>query len=206
MSRHYLETRPVRADGTLGPAKPVSARFLQALAKEFHHRKEKAVHGAVPPNLLYADTRPGSERYIWWDPPQARPQYFAKAINMADGSYLMPGVVYLVERTRLSVWAFEGDRPDRDKPLLMGPFFNYYQDGSVCLGNAKDPLPPDVTWDDLIRHWERLFWNSVNSHTICNPMKGTASLIHQLTLSREHPFDTTTLSPTDLTLESLLQK
>lgn len=201
--RYFLETAPVLHDGSLGAPKPVSLKFIEGLADAFGTEHRSTPHGPLPGNLLVADTRIGKEKYVWWEPPGVRRQTFSESIGMEDGEYMMPGTVYLVEKKTLSVFAFSGRRPHPRCRLLKGPFFNYYSNGAVCLGNARAPLPEDLTWKAVMEHWETLFWNSENSHLIDNPVDG--NLINILnTYRNEKEFNTAVLKPTGKHLSDLL--
>ena len=200
---YYLETRPVSPKGVPGAAVPVSLEFMRSFASAFRDTAEKRPYGPLPGNLLYADPRQGRERYVWWTPPGVRTLHFVPELGLEDGRYHMPGVVYSVTERTLSIFAFQGTRPGRNAPLLMGPFFNYYDDGHVCLGNARDPLPAEPRWEDVLSHWERLFWNSVNSHLICNPVDG--NLVVLLKDAVREPFDLTACRPSGVTLNDLLK-
>ncbi len=187
-SEYYLETRPVRADGTLGAGRPVSREFIRNLAMSFRADGELSPRGTMPRNMLHADPRLGSERFVWWDPPGKRELFF----------------LVLVTGKTLTVYAFKGARPSGKTPLLRGPFFNYYEDCRICVGSAKVDWPRDITWQTIIDHWEKVFWNSVNAHMISNPMKEGHNLVLSLKEAVNKPFDTGALRPAGLTLASII--
>lgn len=203
--RFHLESRPVLKDGTTGAARPVTKALISKIAATFKAEGEHIPHGAMPENILYADARQGHEKYIWWTPPGVRTLFFSEGLGMADGPYHMPGTIYMVKGTTLYVYAFHGRKPAQRKRLLYGPFFNYSGSHTICLGNATAKLPDEPTWEDILRHWETLFWNSVNSHTTCNPMKEGHNLTVALKDATDKPFDTTLLNESKDTLEDLLR-
>ena len=123
-SEYYLETRPVRADGILGAGKPVSREFIRKIAMSFRADGEMSPHGTMPRNMLHADPRLGSERFVWWNPPGKRELFFLEGLGLDDTVYNMPGTVFLVTGKTLTVYAFKGARPSGKTPLLRGPFFN----------------------------------------------------------------------------------
>jgi PRTRC genetic system protein B len=204
---YYLETRPVRDDGTLGPAKPVSREFIKSLVMAFRAEGETIPHGRLPGTLLYADSRMGLEKYVWWNPPCKRGMFFTKDIPMKDGDYNVPGTIYMVKDGRLSVFCFAGKKPRPETHLLYGPFYNYYKNGDICLGNAKDNVqkPADPSWEDILAYWEKLFWGSENAHIIHNPMEKGYNLNTVLKGAMNAPFPTETLQKTGKTLKSLLE-
>ena len=205
-SHYYLESRPVLADGTPGAARPVSKALMAKIASTFTAESGGIPHGPLPDNLLFADVRAGHEKYVWWTPPGPRNLYFSERLEMKDGVYLMPGTVYMVRSKSLYVYAFRGNKPSPNRRLLYGPFFNYGNEHHMCLGNATATLRTDPTWNDLLKYWETLFWNSVNSHTTCNPMKKGYNLIVALKDAMQKPFDTSLLNESKSTLKDLLSR
>lgn len=209
----YLEVRPIDKKGVPGAAKPVSQGFVSDMLQHFSSSVALTPHGPVPSNMLYADTRPGQERYIWWEGPKNRMQYFTKSLGLEDGMYPMPGVIYCVNGSSLHVYAFAGRKPGRNATLLEGPFFNVSR-GSVCLGSAKTDKPSDLTWEALQQYWQKLFWGSVNVHLGTNPIReskdipggGNLVLVLKDCLGKDS-FDTNILKPIrGLTLSNLLKK
>lgn len=200
----YLETRPVKGDGTLGPAKPASRKLLQEIAETILYRDKTIPHGAVPANLLSADPTFGKERFIWWTPPGKKTLFFSKGTGMPDGKYHMPGCVFLAQGSTLYVFSFKGKKPGKETRLLYGPFYNYYESGRICLGNARMDKPANCTWTDIQAYWEKIFWMSENSHMMTNPMKKGFNLNTAIKEASESPFDTDKLNETKLTLGQLL--
>lgn len=201
----YIETRPVKADGSLGPAKPASLKLLRSIADTVLKTESTILHGPVPRNLLFADPTEGKERFIWWTPPGKRELLFSAGTGMKDGIYHMPGCVYIVDGKTLSVFSFKGKSPKKGTKLLYGPFYNYYASGRICLGNARADKPADLTWEDLQAYWEKLFWKSDNSHMMYNPMKEGFNLNTALKKAQEAPFDTDKLNETTFNLGELLE-
>lgn len=194
----YLETHEIDENGVAGPGTPVTKAFVNALLKGFSETFVNTPSGVMEKNILFADSRPGNEKYIWYTMPGKRQQTFVEDLNMEDGDYMMPGCIYVVKNGNLYVYAFEGNEaPSENTPLLKGPFFNYYADAKICLGNAKVILPENLTWKALEQAWEDLFWNSTNSHTMTghNPVKGNLCLILKEQKDREE-FDTSLLEKT----------
>ncbi len=201
---YYLEAQPVKTDGTLGVARPVSREFVENIAKTFSVSERMLPSGPIPSNMLYADPHIGKEKYIWWTPPKTRRLYFSEKTNMKEANYQMPGCVYQVIEKSLYVWAFKGNKPKMGEKLLQGPFYNYYENGRICLGSAKVEWPDAITWKSIQDHWEKLFWGSENSHTICNPMKKDEILTTALKEAIDKPFDTRKLNETEITIASLI--
>ena len=204
-TEYFLESRAVRENGTLGPGKPVTIKFVKELVSSMKTTYEIQPYGPIPANMLYADNRIGSEKYVWWNPPQKRPMYFNGKMAMPDDNYNMPGVVYMVKGSLLFVYCFKGRKPTGETDLLMGPFFNYYEDCHMCLGSARVEWPSVIMWEDVQKHWEKMFWMSVNTHSMANPMNEGAILTVALKDSLSNPFNTELLKKTNRKLKDLLR-
>ena len=208
-SEHYLETRQIRADGTMGAAKPVSKDFIQNILSSFSAEYRSVPHGAVPENLLYCDTRRGNERYLWYNPPMKRQRFFDERLGLKDGVYYVPGTLYLVKNGGISVWCFAGKKPKRDAPLLGVPYFNVYADGSVCMGSARADIPDraDLSYADILFAWEKAFWCSRDVHTNGSPST-KANLVETIRKYKDIPFDTKELEvrKDSLTVEKIISK
>lgn len=208
-AQSYLELRPIRKDGTMGAAKPVSKQFIQELLSGFSKEHRNTPHGPLPENLLYADTRTGCETYLWFNPPQKRMRFFDDKLGLENGIYHVPGTLYLVKNNKLSVWCFTGKKPQKDRPLLGVPYFNIYGDGSVCMGTAKPQIPDkaDLKWEDVTKAWENAFWNSIDVHTNGSPST-KANLIETIKRYKDKAFDTKELvvRKDNLTVDSIIRK
>ena len=202
--KYYLETRPVKSDGTLGPARPVTKKFIKTMVETFRYEGERIPQGPVPPNLLYANPAIGTETYVWWNPPRKRKMYFTSNIPMEEAEYNVPGTIYRVQNGRLEVYCFDGRRPKPNGDLRYGPFYNYYADGGICLGNASAPWPSALTWQAVLDHWEHIFWDSENSHMMHNPCVEGKNLNLVLKDSIEAPFDVKVLAKTGKKIRTLL--
>ncbi len=202
--KHYLEARTIGEDGTMGVGMPVTYEFLREISETYAGKNTTTPSGAVPTNLLYADTRKGSERYVWWNPPRKRVMYFADNLGVPDGEYHVPGVIYEAGEGRLNIYVFTDDAPDPDTILYNGPFFNT-TNGSVCLGSSSLKRPSSPTWEQILGFWEDKFWRTKFTHLGGggNPTNGNLVLVTKAAADR--PFDMNELKPSGKTLKSLLK-
>lgn len=185
---YSLESHPVLEDGTVGAAKSVSVELMRKIAQSFDSGYGNKPRGVLPRRLLYADTRLDDSVLVWWTAPGPRMLTFKPEVGLPDGIYNMPGVIYRFHRS-LSVWAFAGKRPPLKAELYKGPFFNYYEDCRMCLGNSRISIPSEPTWDDVLNAYEGAFWNSLNAHLICDPMVKGADIKKELRKAMKAPFD-----------------
>ena len=140
---YYLELHPIDGNGRMRAAIPVTYEFISSLLESFTVEIAEMPHGRVPGNLLWCDTRKGNEKYVWYNPPARRRMFFHGQLNIAEGEFNMPGIIYKVQANRLDVFAFKGDMPDEKSGLYFAPYFNV-TGSAVCLGspNLKKPQNP----------------------------------------------------------------
>lgn len=201
---YYLELHSINENGRMGAAVPVSYDFMNALVENYSEDVCGTPHGRMPENILLCDTRRGHERYVWWNAPRRRRMYFKESLNIADGEFGVPGVVYDAKSDGLAVYAFKGVRPGMDSELYRAPFFNVTF-ANVCLGNAPLNLPSDPSFTNLIECWERRFWMSEFSHLGggCNPTKNNLVIVTEN--ARNKSFDNEELIPHNMKLKDLLK-
>ena len=202
--KYYLEMRTIGEDGTMGAGTPVTYEFLREISENYTGKNTSTPSGPVPANLLYADTRKGCEKYIWYNPPRKRKMYFSEQLGLPDGEYHVPGVIYEAGENSLSIYAFKDDVPGPDTKLYDGPFFNTTK-GSVCLGSSSLKRPSSPTYGQIMEYWEDRFWRTRFTHLGAggNPTKGNLVLLTQQ--SAHKPFDTNWLKSSEKPLKSLFK-
>ena len=124
--RSYLELRPVNEKGRMGAGIPVTYEFMNSLVESYTESMSGIPHGRIPGNMLLCDPRKGRERYIWYNPPQKRKMYFQDGLHITDGTFNVPGIIYVVERECMDIHAFKGAIPEERTELYLAPFFNVF--------------------------------------------------------------------------------
>ncbi|MDL2230398.1 prokaryotic E2 ligase family D protein [Alistipes sp. OttesenSCG-928-L06] len=198
----YLEARPIGADGKMGAGQPVPYKFMQEIAENYTEAAGGTPYGAIPDNLLYCNTRRGSEKYIWFNKPQKRTMYFNKSLGIPDGEYHVPGVIYVASEGQLNIYAFTDKVPKDETKLFAGPFFNT-TNGSVCLGTSKIQKPNNPTFGELTAYWEKRFWNTEFTHLGGggNPTKDNLVIVTKN--AADKPFDLSQLRPMNKKLKDI---
>ena len=87
---------------------PVTYEFMDSLVESYTDDRRNVPHGKIPANMLWCDTRKGHERYIWYNPPGKRQMFFAGSLNIPDGIFHVPGVIYKVSGDRLDIFSYKG--------------------------------------------------------------------------------------------------
>ena len=203
--RYFLELREIDSQGNMTEGKPVTVEFMNELVRNYSETHSGTPHGRLPSNLLYADIRKGSERYVWYNPPGKRMMYFVSGLGIENSEYNLPGIIYEARGTRLDVYAYKEERPGIETALYAAPLFNV-TGSSVCLGSARIEKPRELTYANLLEYWERKFWLTEFSHlgSHGNPTKSNLVLVTKA--ARDKPFDLKELKPLkNLKLKDILE-
>lgn len=201
---YFLELRTIGNDGKMSEGMPVTYDFMNTIAENFSEIHSGTPYGTVPANLLYADSRKGHEKYIWYNPPQRRMMYFKQSLNVEIAEYNLPGVVYVVTDERMEIYAYKGDKPEDTTELFAAPFFNV-STASVCLGSAKLDKPTNPTYTDLLIYWEKRFWLTEFSHLGSGGNPTNSNLVLVTKAAHDAPFNLNELKPLNKTLKTILR-
>lgn len=201
---HFLELRAIDESGKMGEGVPVTYEFMNSIAENYSEIHNGTPFGILPSNLLYADSRKGHEKYIWYNPPQKRMMYFKQVLHIENAEYNLPGVIYVAHNDTLQIYAYKGDEPNESTELFAAPFFNVTV-ASVCLGSAKLEKPTNPTYTDLLTYWEKRFWLTEFSHLGGggNPTKSNLVLVTKA--ARDAAFNLDELKPLNKTLKTILR-
>lgn len=166
----------------------MTLEFMNTLVKEYSERHGTTPYGKIPDNLLYCDSRKGSERYVWYNPPHKRMMFFSTALKIENAEYYLPGVIYEAGEHGMRIYAYKGNVPRPDTVLYAAPFFNV-TGSSVCLGNARIELPKDLTYEKLLQYWERKFWLTEFTHLGGNGNPTRSNLVLVVKAARDRDFN-----------------
>jgi PRTRC genetic system protein B len=174
---YYLEFCKIGKDGFMEAGKPVSTKFVQSLTESFKVESSSGPYGEIPKGLLYVNTR--ENKYVWHTPPCKKYLYFKNSLNIPNGEYHIPGLVWQVNGESLYLFAYKAKRLTVETQLYSAPFFNVNpDDGNVCLGNANMKPPEKLTFQMFIKYWEEKFFLSEFSHILSdNPTKTNLVLV-----------------------------
>jgi len=189
----YIESHKIDAGGRMLAGCPLTLKCITELVESFSVEQGTVPHGTVPENLIYFNTGKGHERYLWWNPPGKRMMFFSQSLNIEDGEYHLPGIIYDTNGENLDVYAFKGKKPDMESRLFKTPLFNV-TGGKVCLGNAKIKFPDNLTFSAYIEYWEKKFWLSEFSH-LGGSLNPTKSNLVTVTKKSGKSFDYNELVP-----------
>jgi len=150
----------------IGPGRPATVdalrRVLTDLAPDVIPPPQ-----LVPPNVLSI----GPGYLVWWTPPTRRTIWIRNegVGGERNAEVPHPGLVFAVVRGGWYVFAVKGNqRPDADTRLFQAPYFNVYENGSICVGSTPTPVGGMA---EQAKAWEDAFFGSWFSHTNVHPPK-----------------------------------
>jgi len=204
----YLETRKFKKT-SLGyrilEGKPLDRNTHSKLSKYFKKSKNDNVYcdGLFPENILYFGENNSEPHIIWYRKKSAASLIFKKELNVKDGVYIMPTLVFMLKNNTLSVFAVKTNSPNENTRLYKAPFHNIYNDGSVCMGSAL--IMDSNELKTIIKNYENAFFNSKFSHfqNEGSPIKGNLNTYFNRIVNKHLPFDTSLLINHKKKLKSL---
>ena len=202
---YFVEVRDIDENGIMGEGRPVTVEFMNELLRGYSESHSATPYGRIPSNLLWFDPRKGSEKYIWYNPPQKRMMFFHDVLKIESAEYNLPGIIYEAGESRLNVYAYKDAELTDKTALFAAPFFNVTK-ASVCLGSAKIERPKDLNYTNLLEYWEKKFWLTEFSHLGGggNPTKSNLVLVTKA--AKNKPFYLDDLKPlNNLKLKDILR-
>jgi len=124
-----------------GPPEALSAEFVKSLWELLNQKVAREIE-VLPSNVLCLT----DDLVAWWSPAAVRPMFFESATDKAanalsGGKFPHPALVFVSTERQLSVRALPtNERPTSGTPLLSAPYWNTYEDGSVCTGSMRVPV------------------------------------------------------------------
>ena len=202
----YMERRNIE-NGRFCEGVPMEKELFTKIVKAISAHDDTfdiGMYGAIPQNLLYCDQRFGRNKMVWWRGKEKRMMLFSESAGIPDGMMSVPGLVYVAEGERLSVYAFKGKKPTN--VLYRAPFLNVDAE-HVCLGNARITYPTERTYENIMTYWENLFWRSEFVHILGeNPIKGNLTTITKHCIETGEVFPENQLKKLkDKTLKTLMK-
>ena len=208
----YVEHFDMDKNGNPINAHPLTVNEAKELAKSLHTEEEKdktflQSKGILSTNILnIIPSQNGS--VLWYTQSQERQMYFVKKLEIPNGKAKIPAMLWFANKERLSVFALTSDKRPTEKTLLYyAPFFNVYEDGSVCMGNVNVHIKNSASVEEFTNAWEDYFFNSYFSHLLdnYNPIKGNCVNLWKRLIETGETFPVGVLKKNDKTLKNVLR-
>ena len=205
----YVEHFDMDKNGNLINAHPLSEREAKILAKSLNTEKEKSKaflkpESILPTHVLYINpTEKGS--VIWYTKAKKVKLFFTESLEIPNGVAHTPPMLWMASKQHLTVFALTSDKRPTEKTVLFhAPFFNVYENGSVCMGTVNVDIKNSASVEEFIRAWENYFFNSRFSHLNHNPTNSNCINLWKELVNTDKTFPKEILKKTNKTLKNLL--
>ena len=209
----YVDHFDMDKDGNPINAHPLTEREAKALAKSLvdNSKKEKEhdflkPRGILPINILHINSGKNAS-VVWFTPSMKRQMFFTENLQIPNGIAEVPAMLWFAGIRSLKVFALANNRrPTEETPLFYAPFFNVYENGSVCMGTVDVDIRNSSSLEEFIEKWEDYFFNSYCSHLMNehNPIKGNCVQLWKSLVDTENAFPKKVLKKTNKTIKNLL--
>lgn len=209
----YVEHFDMDSNGNPINAHPLSEREAEALAKALtvKNKKEKQQDflkpvGVLPSHIIHINPSENGS-VIWFTKAMQRQLFFTENLEIPNGIAQVPAMLWYADKRVLRVFALTANqRPTVDTPLYYAPFFNVYENGSVCMGSVDIKIKNSTSLEEFISTWENYFFNSYFSHLMngFNPIKGNCVNLWKSLINTNKPFPKKSLKASNRILKDLL--
>lgn len=193
-------------------AHPLSEREAKALVKALtvKNKREKQQDflkpvGILPSHILHINPSEKAS-VIWLTKAMQRPLFFTENLEITNGTAQVPAMLWYADKRNLRVFALAtNQRHKEETSLYYAPFFNVYENGSVCMGTVDVQIQNLSSLEEFISGWEAYFFNSYVSHLMngFNPVKGNCVNIWKSLINTNKPFPKKVLKKSNITLKDL---
>jgi PRTRC genetic system protein B len=206
----YVEHFDMDKNGNPINAHPLSEKEAKILAKSLNTGKEKnkaflKSESILPTNVLYINpTEKGS--VIWYTKARKTDLFFTESLGISNGIASIPAMLWIASKQHLTVFALISDKRPTEKTVLFhAPFFNVYENASVCMGTVNVDIKNSASVEEFIRAWENYFFYSRFSHlNNHNPINGNCVNIWKELIDTDKPFPKEILKKTNKNLKNIL--
>lgn len=188
---------------------PLSAEEAKRLATALQVDEDKInllkSDGILQNNILSFDAKKSA--IIWHTKSQLKQLHFSDGLGIKSGKANVPTLVWKADKDSLQIFALASNRkPTPNSDLYYAPFFNIYQDGSVCMGTVSINTYETGSVKELMSLWENYFFNSYFSHLMAdhNPVDGNCVLLWESLIDTDKLFPTDMLIKTNKKLKDVL--
>lgn len=209
---HYVEAYDMDDEGRPFNARPLTEEEVSNLCNKLQidawTKGFLRCEGLLPDNVLALNFHPSNGYAVWYTKPQRVRLYFKKSLGIPEGEACVPALLWKADRTRLEIFALaESKKPSLKTCLYHAPFFNVYENGSVCMGTVDVEISEDSSLHEFISTWQASFFDSYFSHTMNNHAPVSKNIIElwKGLVNSKKKFPVAVLKKNQFTLKNILR-
>ncbi|RKT01769.1 PRTRC system protein B [Chryseobacterium defluvii] len=208
----YVEHFDMDSNGNPINAHPLTIKEAEILSKALQIEQEKEngflkPKTLLPTNILSLDPSTEKGTVIWHTKAQLKQLFFVESLGIPNGKAHVPPLLWKANKHKLSLFALKSNRrPSERTKLFHAPFFNVYNNGSVCMGTVHIDIKKSTSVEEFIQGWEHYFFNSYFSHLLesGSHIKGNCVSLWKRLIKQGASFPSDVLMPNHLTLKNIL--
>jgi PRTRC genetic system protein B len=208
-SNYYLESRRIKKSVSgfeMLEGTPLTKKAIAEILDKIDPIKLERIYcdGFLPENLLAYNNDDAIPTIIWYVKSGWYNLSFVKKLNINDGLMHLPTLIFKLKGSNLKVYAVKTIKPKLNSKLYQAPMHNIYNDGGVCMGNAKIFSSNEVS--EMMKNWEKAFFQSKFSHLQSqgSPIKGNLNIFIKDQIDNNKIFDNNVLKPFGKKLKDLI--
>jgi PRTRC genetic system protein B len=208
----YVESYDMDDSGRPINAHPLDMQESAILAKALDSSDELQRDFLKPKKLLSENVLYINPSYdgcvVWHTPAQEADVLFVKELGIPNGKAKVPALLWKADKEHLHIYALKNNkRPVENTPLYYAPFFNMYEDGTVCMGTVNVEIEASTCLEDFISQWQHYFFGSYFSHLISGhkPVKNNIVQLWQEQVNRKQDFPNEVLIKSTRTIKDLIR-
>lgn len=207
----YVEYFDMDSSGSPINAHPLTVKEAQRLSKTLNTAKESSKaflkpQGIIAGNILYIDS--SENGYVmWFTKATCKELFFTNGLDIPNGMANVPALLWIASKDKLNIYALKSDRkPTENTRLYYAPFFNVYENGTVCMGSVDVNIKKSSSLEEFTTAWESYFFNSYFSHLMQNhnPIQGNCVSLWKKLRKTGEPFPKEVLKKTDWIIKNML--
>lgn len=207
----YVEHFDMDKNGFPINAHPLTVMEARKLAKVLAGENKSKQSFLLPSGVMKADVlylNQTEGKVIWFTKAMERKLHFSDNLNIPSGMGNVPAMLWVADSESLSVFALSRDRRPTEKTTLYhAPFFNIYDNGTVCMGTVDTRIKHSASLEEFMSAWENFFFNSYFNHLLAghNPVDGNCVMLWQSLIEKGDAFPTEILKTSRRTIKDLIR-
>lgn len=150
--------------GVPGAAKPLSIEVLKNFKGIMENVSDlNYLEGKISTKLIYINSDPTNKLIIWQTPKMKRKLTFSESAGGFSGDVNVPRMLWKLKNDELYIYFIkDGVNIMKGKFIsYVAGFPNVFHTGNVCFGNVSFEPSGDQSIDEIIKHTESCFFDSV---------------------------------------------
>ncbi len=145
-------------NGKCGASAIAQKQDLKRLSEIISKESQNLICGEIASELVYLDLN--TKTFIWRCEDEKRELFYGDYLNIGNGERPIPKLLFKYQNDTLYVYAYKEWKGLNDTILYHAPFHNIYNDGKICMGNARIKILRNDDFKTFITRLTFLFFRN----------------------------------------------